>query len=645
MEAQLDMNDHRITNLAAPVNGSDAARLTDVLTVAPGTNVANFLSTPSSANLAAALTDETGTGLAVFNTSPSLTTPVITGGTITGITDLAVADGGTGASTAANARTNLGLGTMATQAASAVAITGGTVTGITDIAVADGGTGASTAANARTNLGLAIGTDVQAYDADLAAIAALTSAADRVPYATGSNTWSLATLTSFARTLLATATNSAFLAALGQIASSVIDFINSGTGAVTRTLQAWLRERAISVKDFGAVGDGTTDDAAAFNAALTASVGALAGRAVYVPGSNARYKIGSTIAVPGGATLFGDGPRSSSFLIKAFNGTFLTLADGSNLQGLRMDGAGATRTGKGIEHTGGNQIVRDLFLYDTEDTAVYFTTTSGANCHYENVTAYVYGSTTATNKWAFKIQDLGSAVGGTPRHFVNIKTAGAESFDFGAGNNVLISASALYDLKWSTSSRNVAIAGCRIASTAQLDIYGSGSIVGCDLGSKAVLQAGSVYCLGPNIYNNSWEDLSGGGDNLVYSINDITYTPVCSAAGVPITLGNGTITGVYSREGRTIRAMIRLLPGTTTSFGAGQLSFTLPQATSFAYNQVDCHGRFEATSGTMYRINGRIAASGSTVLLERDTTGSVTSTAPGTMASTGAITMTVVYDV
>lgn len=82
--------------------------------------------------------------------------------------------GGTGATNNANARVNLGLGTIATQNKYAVDITGGTIIGITDLAVEDGGTGASTKESARSNLGLVIGNDVQAYSATLAGIAATT---------------------------------------------------------------------------------------------------------------------------------------------------------------------------------------------------------------------------------------------------------------------------------------------------------------------------------------------------------------------------------------------------------------------------------------------------------------------------------------
>jgi hypothetical protein len=89
--------------------------------------------------------------------APTLVTPALgtpASGTLTNCTGLPVAGGGTGATTAADARTNLGLGTMSTQAATGVTISGGSISGITDLAVADGGTGASTAFNARGNLGL-----------------------------------------------------------------------------------------------------------------------------------------------------------------------------------------------------------------------------------------------------------------------------------------------------------------------------------------------------------------------------------------------------------------------------------------------------------------------------------------------------------
>ena len=107
--------------------------------------------------------DGAGAGAAVgdFTANLAMSSVNITGGSISGITDLAVADGGTGASTAGGARSNLGA--AASGANTDITSLGGLTT---DIAVADGGTGASDAATARTNLGVAIGSDVQAYDAD-----------------------------------------------------------------------------------------------------------------------------------------------------------------------------------------------------------------------------------------------------------------------------------------------------------------------------------------------------------------------------------------------------------------------------------------------------------------------------------------------
>ena len=189
----------------------------------------------------------------------------ISGGTISGITDLSIDDGGTGASSATDARTNLGLAigtdiqaysaildgvaaqftaadeliyssasgvvasaslssvgrsiiaasgvadvrttlelaSMALQSAGSVAISGGTISDITDLAIADGGTGASDAATARTNLGLAIGTDVQAYDAGLLSIAGLTTTADQLLYLTGADTYDTSPLPSYSRGFLA----------------------------------------------------------------------------------------------------------------------------------------------------------------------------------------------------------------------------------------------------------------------------------------------------------------------------------------------------------------------------------------------------------------------------------------------------------
>jgi len=93
-------------------------------------------------------------------------------------------DGGSTNLVAATGRTSLGLGTLATQNANGVAITGGAISGITDLVVADGGTGASTAAAARTNLAAA----ASGANSDITALSGLTTPLSVAQGGTGAST-------------------------------------------------------------------------------------------------------------------------------------------------------------------------------------------------------------------------------------------------------------------------------------------------------------------------------------------------------------------------------------------------------------------------------------------------------------------------
>lgn len=148
-----------------------------------------------------------------------------------------VANGGTGASDAAGARTNLGLGPLATASS---------------VDISQGGTGAPDAATARANLGLAIGTDVQAYDAKLAAEAGLSPIADRLSFYTGPTTKNTTAFPASARSLVGltpvadrvpyfSGASTAALATFTTAARNLLDDADAGTMLSTLGLSTFIK--------------------------------------------------------------------------------------------------------------------------------------------------------------------------------------------------------------------------------------------------------------------------------------------------------------------------------------------------------------------------------------------------------------------
>lgn len=139
---------------------------------------------------------------------------------------------------------------------------------------------------------------------------------------------------------------------------TITGFTQSGTGAIARTVQSKLRDQ-VSVKDFGAVGDGVTDDTAAIQAAITAAIAQGGGRVV-VPSGIYRY---TALTINGsGVHLVGNGERATILRKTTTTGIGIDIGDGAitpddvTVAGMTLDAAATQTAGSIIRVRNGHNV-------------------------------------------------------------------------------------------------------------------------------------------------------------------------------------------------------------------------------------------------------------------------------------------------
>ena len=169
----------------------------------------------------------------------------------------------------------------------------------------------------------------------------------------------------------------------GEAAGYTVQTGPSPGTPVTQSLQSWMDQWA-SVKDFGATGDGVTDDTAAINRALyqlyCVQTNPQIRRSLYFPAGV--YVINESIIIPPYATLVGEGRDNSIIQMQ--------VGDDSALR------AYVARTGDSLQQTGANIGTNSAILpqyvtiqnmaFQTLDNGVdVFLVEDATNCSFQNV--------------------------------------------------------------------------------------------------------------------------------------------------------------------------------------------------------------------------------------------------------------------
>lgn len=305
----------------------------------------------------------------------------------------------------------------------------------------------------------------------------------------------------------------------GAAGSSLVGFLQSGTGAVARTVQAKERD-VVSVKDFGAVGDGVTDDTAAIQAAITS------GYSVVFPAGT--YLCANLTQSTTGQRFFASG---TVVLKKNANGPIITSSGvGAEFNGIQFSGdaVSPTYTGHNFVSSGNN-----LRLINCGSRWAYARAVLATGSHVQIIgTCDVYQTADATGTG----YDIEIGVSGTATLYHQLygvyssqATGGVKFIDTGSAVIVGGQIGKLY-IAAGTSPAGVnggSIVGCRVIGITTVEIS-SAQFAGNLFGDNITVAAGisgfgfngsNVLSAGKTITDNGTQSLIVNG-----KYNDGLYT-------------------------------------------------------------------------------------------------------------------------
>jgi len=372
--------------------------------------------------------------------------------------------------------------------------------------------------------------------------------------------------------------------------SSTVGYLPAGTGAVATTVQTKLRE-SVSVKDFGATGNGSTDDTAAIQLAVTAAY--TNGKSLYFPAGT--YLMSSTITMGNTTTtaatychFYGDGNNSLIQVTAANVNPFLWQGPNPD-----VDGAGNRITGRiliekmrflgpssassntnsiGVKFYGVQGITlrdctfagwRDGEYYQNCDIVSRYNIYSQSNYNAVNSAATGYALTGAGQLNSFNT--YGGLIANNTNYGVSYVGGLTPCF---FGTNFVLNATSLVfspnNVSGATVTASPIISGCYFEiDSATSIIFGGGNgivrgglIKGCNLLSASatplITIANYSNALGRGLISNNTFDISFAGSSFItqassaqkIDVNNLNATPIgdiTPSTGVFTTVNSGLI--------------------------------------------------------------------------------------------------------